>query len=100
MVSRGRRQSDQHSVLLKVPARVSPHRAETDALERQFELLRELSVAPGLVESELFGHVNDIRREAPARPAKPESLDDLQRLHILDVLKSTGGIPAASREAS
>ena len=45
VVYRGRRRSDQQSVLLKASVRASPSRTDNDALERQFDLLRKLSVA-------------------------------------------------------
>ena len=46
-IYRGRRERDQQPVLLKVPLRVSPRRAEADALEREFDLLQGLSI-PGV----------------------------------------------------
>ncbi len=44
-VYRGRRTDDNQPVLLKVPSRISPRRAELDALEREFDLLGGLSVS-------------------------------------------------------
>jgi formate hydrogenlyase transcriptional activator len=38
--------------------------------------------------------------EARPRGAKPESLDDVQRLHILEVLKTTGGVVEGERGAA
>jgi transcriptional regulator with GAF, ATPase, and Fis domain len=39
-------------------------------------------------------------REAAAPAARPQSLEDLQRLHILEVLQSTGGIVEGARGAA
>ena len=44
-VYRGRRRSDQQPVLLKASERLPPHRADSEALERQFDLLREVFFA-------------------------------------------------------
>src|SRR3954464_3161223 len=44
VVYRGRRHSDGQPVLIKVPQRVPPRRPDSEALERQFGLLKELSV--------------------------------------------------------
>jgi formate hydrogenlyase transcriptional activator len=41
-----------------------------------------------------------VRREAVTPAAKPESLDDVQRLHILDVLTNTGGVVEGARGAA
>jgi histidine kinase len=43
-VHRGRRARDQHPVLLKTPVRTPPRRTDAEALEREFELLRSLSI--------------------------------------------------------
>jgi serine/threonine protein kinase len=45
IVRRGRRTHDDHAVLLKVPARVSPRRTEVEALAHEGALLRGLSLA-------------------------------------------------------
>jgi predicted ATPase/transcriptional regulator with GAF, ATPase, and Fis domain len=45
VVYRARRQGDHHPVLIKSPERRPPHRSDSEALERQFALLRGLSVA-------------------------------------------------------
>src|SRR5436190_5234794 len=45
VVYRARRQGDQQPVLIKSPERLPPHRLDSDALERQFALLRGLFVA-------------------------------------------------------
>src|SRR5213592_923181 len=42
VVYRARRQGDQQPVLIKSPERLPPHRLDSDALERQFALLRGL----------------------------------------------------------
>jgi predicted ATPase/transcriptional regulator with GAF, ATPase, and Fis domain len=41
-----------------------------------------------------------VRDEAAAPARKPQSLDEMQRLHILDVLKSTGGVVEGARGAA
>jgi transcriptional regulator with GAF, ATPase, and Fis domain len=41
-----------------------------------------------------------VRREAATPAAKPESLDDVQRLHILEVLANTGGVVEGARGAA
>jgi predicted ATPase/transcriptional regulator with GAF, ATPase, and Fis domain len=45
VVYRARRQGDHQPVLIKSPERRPPHRPDSEALERQFALLRGLSVA-------------------------------------------------------
>ncbi len=45
VVYRARRQGDQQPVLIKSPERLPLHRLDSDALERQFALLRGLFVA-------------------------------------------------------
>ena len=45
VVYRGRRQGDQQPVLIKSPGRLPAHRSDSEALERQFALIRDLFIA-------------------------------------------------------
>jgi len=57
-VHRARRAKDHQTVLLKTPAHLPPRRAEIDALEREFDLLRSLSMT-GVPRAIAFVFVQD-----------------------------------------
>ena len=109
VVHRGQRTADRQTVLLKTAARGAARRAEADALEREFQLLRSVSIAgvpqaldlvPGATEEDApvlvledrgFSPIADRSANAPAdlssffaiATALAATLTDLHRVDLI-----------------